>query len=159
MDKKKLQWCLKQKNCVELIEPNKNLAEGYIRKAEDALEEMRNAKKKEWKIETGYYAMYHSVYSLFMKIGLKSEIHACTIEFAGRFLSEYFSEEDIEILGNALETRKNATYYVNREIKDEAFKEIMSEAPKILVKCKSILPKLTEKKISEIRLKIKAEKR
>ncbi len=151
MAKSKIKWCFNQKSCVEIIEPNENLSRGFLKKAEDALEEMRNAKKREWKIETGYYAIYHPIYSLLMKIGLKSELHVCTIEFIGELLPEYFSKDQIAMLNRALQTRKDATYYVNREIRDEAMKEIMDEAPRMIVKCKSIIPKLTEKKIIEIR--------
>jgi uncharacterized protein (UPF0332 family) len=150
----KIQWCFRQKNCVELIDTNENLAQGYIKKAEDALEEMRNAIKREWRIETAYYAMYHSIYSLLMKIGLKSELHACTIEFIGKLFPEDFPEETIMVLKKSLEIRKDATYYVNREITDDAMIEMMVEAPKIIAKCKAILPKITESKVKAIRKEI-----
>ncbi len=40
----KIKWCCKQSHGVSLIEQNKNLAEGFIIKAEHSLEEMKNAK-------------------------------------------------------------------------------------------------------------------
>ena len=33
----KIKWCLKQKNGLELVEPNEELAKAYIKKAEDSL--------------------------------------------------------------------------------------------------------------------------
>jgi len=39
---KRIIWCIKQKRGLELIEPNKNLSEAYIKKAEESLEVMHN---------------------------------------------------------------------------------------------------------------------
>ena len=49
-------WCKKQKNGIELIEPNKNLATAYIKKAEAALETSKLAKSKDWIISASYSA-------------------------------------------------------------------------------------------------------
>ncbi|MEM3555962.1 MAG: hypothetical protein QXF56_04560 [Candidatus Micrarchaeia archaeon] len=65
----KLKWCLKTKNGIELTEPNSNLADAYIKKAEESLETMRLAKSRDWKISTAYYTIYFSVYAILMKIG------------------------------------------------------------------------------------------
>ena len=91
---KKLKWCCKQKHGIELVEPNKNLADAYIQKAGRSLEELRNAKYKETKISFAYYVMYESVYSILQIIGIKSEIHTCTFELMKVFLSEHFNEKD-----------------------------------------------------------------
>jgi len=78
---------------LRLIEPNSNLAKAYIKKSEEALESMRVNIVKDWRISTAYYTLYFSLYSVLTKIGIKCEIHSCTIEFAKRFLYEFFSEE------------------------------------------------------------------
>ena len=74
-----------------MVEPNSNLAEAYIKKAEEALESMRINVVKDWKISTAYYTLYFSLYSILTRIGIKCEIHSCTIAFAKRFLREFFS--------------------------------------------------------------------
>lgn len=37
---KKLNWCFKQKDGINIINPNSNLAKAYIKKAEESLETM-----------------------------------------------------------------------------------------------------------------------
>lgn len=86
----KIRWCFEQKG-IELIEPNENLMEGYFKKAENALKAMKREKgNPEWEISAAYYSMYFSVYAILMKIGIKSEIHSCTIEIVRKFLGDYF---------------------------------------------------------------------
>lgn len=79
---KNINWCKKQSEGLELINPNSNLCQEYFKKAENALDALRKLDCNiEWQISSAYYAMYFSLYALFMKIGLKSEIHKCTITF------------------------------------------------------------------------------
>src|SRR3989344_2215853 len=147
----KIKWCAGKKEGLSLIEPNSNLAEAYIKKAEEALESMRINVIKDWKISTAYYTIYFSLYSILIKIGVKCEIHSCTIEFAKRFLKEFFSEEELDFTEDSLKARIDSQYYVDRTVPDEQYNRMAKNAPEFLVKCKSILIKLNEKKINEIR--------
>ena len=122
---KKIEWCFNKKNGIELIDPNKNLAEGYILKAESSLETSRLAKSKDWKISAAYYAMYFSIYSILQKIGVKCEIHTCTIIFANEFLKEYLTKDELTILDEAFDARQDAQYYVDREIDNKTYEEII----------------------------------
>ena len=89
--KDRLKWCCNQKHGIELIEPNKNLADAFILKAEHFLEEMKNAKYKESKISFAYYTMYNGVYALLQRMGIKSEIHVCTFECIRAFFPLSFT--------------------------------------------------------------------
>lgn len=151
----KIKWCAGKKEGLSLIEPNSNLAEAYIKKSEEALESMRVNIIKDWKISTAYYTLYFSLYSVLTKIGIKCEIHSCTIEFAKRFLKEFFSEEELDFTEDSLKARIDSQYYVDRTVPDEQYKKMIKKAPEFLVKCKSILIKLNEKKINEIRMEFK----
>ena len=158
----KVKWCVGKKEGLSLIESNLNLAEAYTKKAEEALESMRVNVIKDWKISTAYYTLYFSLYSILMKIGLKCEIHSCTIAFAKRFLREFFSEEDLDFIEDSLKARIDSQYYIDRTVPDEQYNKMVKNTPWFLVKCKSILIKLNEKKINEVRKKFKkalAEKR
>jgi len=106
---------------------------------------------KDWKISTAYYTVYFSLYAVLMKLGVKSEIHSCTIEFAKRFLKEYFEEKELDFIEDSLKARVDSQYYINRTVPDEQYNKMIQKAPKFLVKCKSILIKLNEKKVNEIR--------
>ncbi len=132
-------------------EPNTNLAEAYLKKAEEALESMRINTIKDWKISTAYYTIYFSLYAMLTRIGIKCEIHSCTIEFANRFLREFFTETDIDFLERALKARVDTQYYIDRTISDKEYEQMITKAPEFLVKCKSIVLTLNEKKINEIR--------
>ena len=147
----KIRWCVKKKEGLRFIEPNSNLAEAYIKKAEEALESVRINTIKDWKISTAYYTLYFSLYSILMKVGIKCEIHSCTIEFTKEYLKENFSLEEIKLVINSLKARTDSQYYVDRTVPDIQLDKMILEAPKFLVKCKSVLISLNENKIKEIR--------
>ncbi|HLC57439.1 MAG TPA: hypothetical protein VJH95_02620 [Candidatus Nanoarchaeia archaeon] len=147
----KIMWCLSKKEGLSFVEPNQNLANAYLLKSEQALESLRINTIKDWRIATAYYTMYFAVYSLLMKIGIKCEIHSCTLAFAKEFLSAYFTKEEIKFFEDALQARTDTQYYVNREVPDEQYAAMVKRAPEVLVKCKSIILKLNEKKVREIR--------
>ncbi len=151
----KIKWCAKKSDGLTLVEPNDNLSNAYIKKAEEALESARLNIAKDWKISAAYYSLYFSLYSILMKIGIKCEIHSCTIEFAKRFLGEYFNEDEISFLEASLKARIDSQYYVDRSVSDEQYKRMMADTPRFLVKCKSISIKLNEKTANEIRERLK----
>jgi len=147
----KIKWCVGKKGGLSLIESNSNLAEAYIKKSEEALESMRVNIIKDWRISTAYYTLYFSLYSILTKIGIKCEIHSCTIEFARRFLKDYFNDEELDFIEDSLKARIDSQYYIDRTVSDEQYNKMIMKAPEFLVKCKSILIKLNEKKVNEIR--------
>ena|SRR3989344_9037139 len=155
MASKKLVWCCKQRHGISLVEPSKNLAAAFIEKAGRSLEEMKNAKYTESKLNFAYYAMYESVYAVLQRIGVKSEIHLCTFEFMKAFLTEDFSAEESSFIEKSHTARNDTTYYVNRKVSDQMTKEMMKQAPLFFVKCKSILDKITENKIKAVRDEVK----
>ncbi len=142
-----------------MVEPNSNLAEAYIKKAEEALESLRVNVIKDWRISTAYYSAYFSIYALLIKTGIKCEIHSCTIEFAKRFLKEYFTEEELNFIEDSLKARINSQYYVDLTVPDLQYNNMVGRAPEFLVKCKSVLSKLNENKIREIRKKFQKARR
>ncbi|MDP3699018.1 MAG: HEPN domain-containing protein [Nanoarchaeota archaeon] len=147
----KIKWCAGKKGGLSLIEPNSDLANAYIKKAEEALESMRVNIIKDWKISTAYYTIYFSLYAILMKIGIKCEIHSCTIEFTKRFLKDYFQEPELNFMEESLKARVDSQYYIDRTVPDEQYRQMIKRAPEFLVKCKSVIIKLNEKKINEIR--------
>ena len=144
-----IDWCLKQKRGIELTEPSENLRNAYLIKAEDALDTLRTSKSRDWQLTTAYYTIYHAIYALLMRLGVRCEIHSCTIEFAKRFLKEHFSPEDFELMDKAFSARINSQYYVNRNVPDRNYELIMKKTPAFLVKCKNII--LEQQEIERIR--------
>lgn len=84
MDVKKLKWCCKQSAGLKIDKPNDNLVKEYLQSAEETLSVLQDIKGKSnmWLATTKYYSEYFSIYALLQKIGIKCEIHDCTIEIA-----------------------------------------------------------------------------
>ena len=147
-----IKWCLNQRRGIELVEPNDNLQKAYISKAEDSLETLQTSRNKDWKLTAAYYTIYQGIYSILMKIGIKCEIHSCTIEFTKKFLGDYFNLENIELIEIASSARIDAQYYVNRKVPDKNYSLILEKTPEFLVKCKNLT--ITPSEIKKIRAKI-----
>ena len=60
-----------------------------------------------------------------MKLGVKSEIHSCTIECAKRFLKEYFEETELDFTEDSLKARIDAQYYIDRNVPDEQYNKMI----------------------------------
>ena len=68
---------------MKLLVPDDDLAEEYYKSSEETLmvgNLIKNSGSNMWLATQKYYAEYLAAYSLLMKIGIKSEIHSCTIE-------------------------------------------------------------------------------
>ena len=151
----KLKWCFKKEQGLRMIEPNKNLAQAYLVKAEEALTSLRINTIKDWKISTAYYTIYFSLYALLMRIGIRCEIHSCTISFVQHYLASYFTPEELVFFERALETRVDAQYYVDRSVSNENYSRLIKNAPLVLAQCRSLLEQFTEKEINVLRTQVK----
>ena len=152
---KKIAWCKSKSGGLILCDSNVNLSSAYLKKANESLESIFLNKYKDWKLATEYYAIYFSLYSILLKIGVKCEIHSCTIEFVNVFLKKYFSSDDLVFIKKALKSRIDSQYYVDKVVLDKDFYNIINSAPMFFLKCKSILSKLNEKAILDIRTNFK----
>lgn len=146
-------WCCNQKDGIKLVESNDNLARAYSQMAEDAIGTMNREKDKNltFGISACYYSMYYSLYSIMMKIGIKCEIHSCSLEFMKQFLLEYYSQEDLKLIKKSFDLRGMAQYYPSKIIKKDESDFIISQASIFLNKSKEILSKINQKDIEKIR--------
>ena len=150
-------FCFKKAGGLKLINPNERLVGVYKKKSISALNMLESAKEKqedEWILDTSYYAKYFIVYALFMKAGIKSEIHDCTI-FA---LKSLFVEEGIiindilEELKKSKDLRVGALYY-DKDFDREAILKRAKTAPEFCLQVESILDKITKEDIEKVRKK------
>lgn len=146
---RKIDWCKEQKKGFRIQQPSENLSRGYILKANTALEAMREVDSFEWKIVTSYYSIYFSLYSLLMQLGLKSEIHSCTIEFAKKFLTDYFSELELTFIEDAFELRNKLQYYLDYTITRDKIDEFSQKTLLFHIKCKQV--RFSQNEIKSIR--------
>jgi uncharacterized protein (UPF0332 family) len=147
-----IEWCKKQKAGIREVEPSEDMAKSYLEMAETTLRELKNVKTNIWKTSMVYYVVYYSLYSLMMKVGVKCEIHSCSIEFMKQYLKDYYSIEDIGLIEQAFEERNKAQYYPEEQINK---KELEINAGDFFVKTKEIVGKISDSEIEKIREMIK----
>jgi len=150
----KISWCKKQEKGIKLIEPNDNLSKEYYENAEESLRVLRSiniTKSNMWLATAKYYIEYFAVYSILMKIGIKCEIHDCTIA-----LIKFLEDEEIikkgvyQRLEEDKELRIDNQYYLkNRHVKID-----FNELSEFLISIKNSLDNLSSEKIEELRRKI-----
>lgn len=118
MDVDKLKWCCKQSAGLKIEIPNENLAKEYLESAEETLSVLQNitGKSNMWLATTKYYCEYFSIYALLKRIGLKCEIHDCTIEIA-KLLEEMkiIPEDYSKKLENDKDLRIENQYYLKNK--------------------------------------------
>lgn len=144
-----IEWCKKQG--MKLIEPNNNLAEEYYKNAEETLRVtnlIKNSGSNMWLATQKYYTEYLAAYSLLMKIGIKSEIHSCTIEVIKLLEKENIIDfEFSKLLEEDKDLRIDNQYYLkNKPVNLDSRK--LSD---ILLKIRNIIDKLTDRDIKRIR--------
>lgn len=144
-----LDWCKKQG--LKLIAPNDNLAEEYFSSAEETLRvsnAIRNSGSNLWLATQKYYAEYLAAYSILMKIGVKSEIHSCTIEIINLLEKEgMINFHFAAVLEEDKQLRIDNQYYLkNRPVNFDPKK--LSE---LLLNIRKILDTITAERIEQIR--------
>src|SRR4030042_7096511 len=121
-------FCFKKTGGLKLVNPNERLVEVYKKKSRSALNMLESAKEKqenEWILDTSYYAKYFMIYALFMKVGIKSEIHDCTI-FALKSIFHdvgLISSEICKDIKDSRDLRVGSLYYDKDFGKDEILKK------------------------------------
>lgn len=149
-----LDWCKKQKKGIKLIEPNDNLAKEYIETAEETLGILKDIedKSKVWLATTKYYCEYFAVYSLLMRIGIKCEIHDCTIAVCSLLEKEgVIPSGYVKVLIKDKKLRIDNQYYLkNREVVLNYDKVV-----EFVLNIKNISLKLNREEIDRIRKIIK----
>lgn len=147
-----IEWCLSQRNGLEIVAPNKNMSESYLKMAEESIGVLNDIKKSHiWIATTSYYIFYYSLYSLMLRLGVKCEIHACSIEFMKAYLKEFYSKEDIEMIEKALSARINLQYYADRPVDKTTIEESRKYCKNFFIKTKEILSSISEEKTEKIR--------
>ena len=140
---------------MKLIEPNDNLAEEYFKNAEETLRVtnlIKDSGSNMWLATQKYYTEYLSAYSLLMKIGIKSEIHSCTIEIIKVLEKEKIIDFNFsKILEDDKELRIDNQYYLKNRPVDFNSRKLAE----ILLKIRKILNTLSRQQITKIRLNIK----
>ncbi len=149
-----IKWCLNQKNGLELIKPNTNMPESYLKMAEESINELSNIKSNIWTATASYYIFYYSLYALMLRIGIKCEIHSCSLEFMGKFLMNFYGAIDLDMINKAFSARIDLQYYADRPVDKIPIRLARAYCKTFFIKTKEILSKITEEQIQDIRNKL-----
>jgi uncharacterized protein (UPF0332 family) len=152
---KTLSWCLKKKKGIRLVKPNSRLSEVYLKKAKSSLNMMNAAQQigeVEWTVTTAYYARYFVLYALLMKLGIKSEIHDCSIAVAHLIAEQGIIPLDlVDDISSAKEQRIDMQYYLPKEIKKENIEKNVKKARTFVLEMEKIIEIIDEKQINLVR--------
>lgn len=155
MEDRSIIWCLKQKRGIRIIDPNENLVKEYLRKATGSLNTMNAAlqiNETEWIMTTAYYARYFALYALLMKLGVKSEIHDCSIAVASLLAREgILTENLVNDISQAKEMRVDVQYYVTRELEQGKVRRNVESARKFVLEIEKAIENITTEQIESIR--------
>ena len=146
-----LQWCLKQSKGIRVVKPSENLVKAYLQKSRNASKSMEvnaQAGLVEWAVSASYYAKYFAVYSLLSKIGVKCEIHDCTITLFEYLFGDIITKEMLTDLRNSKENRVEAQYYT-QEIRVELEQEI-KKTKQFVLEIEKVIDGLNPEKISRL---------
>lgn len=155
-DKRYLSWCLRQSKGIKLVRPSENLVRAYVEKSRNALRAMEvNAKAGivEWAVSAGYYAKYFSVYALLSEIGVKCEIHDCTIALFNYLFSDSVSPGIIRELYQSKEDRIEMQYFV-REVKVDLYR-LIAETRDFVFEMEKLMDGLNSERVGLLRNKLK----
>ena len=86
-----------------------------------------------------------------LKIGIKCEIHLCSIEFMKKFLSKIYNKTDIDMMEKAFSARIDLQYYSDRPVNQLVIEQSKRYCRDFFIKTKDILSKITESQILSIR--------
>lgn len=118
-DKEYLKWCADKNKGIKLVSPSVNLVRAYLEKSRTAIKSMElnaNAGIIEWAVSASYYARYFAVYALMAKIGVKCEIHDCTIALFAYLFKDSVPRNFIKEFMQSKDDRVDMQYYP-KEIK------------------------------------------
>jgi len=154
MDAGKLKWCFLQNKGIKFIEPNENLAREYIETSEETLIVLQDIKSKSkvWLATTKYYCEYFIFYALLMRIGIKCEIHDCSIE-----LSKLFEEENMIPKGFSKILEKDKGLRIDNQyyLKNKKVDLNIDELREFILKIKDKVNTIKNDEINQIRDKLK----
>lgn len=142
-----------------MVQPNENLTKAYLKKAISALNTMNatvQIKETDWITTTAYYARYFALYALLTKIGIKSEIHDCSIAIA-RLLAEngILGEDLVNDISNSKQVRIDTQYYVGIELNQASIKRNVENARKFVLEIEKVIENMTPDQTENLRKHIR----
>jgi len=150
---KKLKWCFKIKDGLQIVEPNERLSKSYLEEAKSSLARAEKDFQDGdllWATIVIYYSEYYALYSFLQRIGIKCENHSCSI----LAITYLLGEEKTKIINVHKDKRIDAQYYM-RIGKEEQVEKMLQEAKEFVSIFDEIVSNINEEEINSYREKIK----
>ena len=138
-----------------MIQPSDNLARAYLHKTKNAIKSMEvNAQAgiTDWTISASYYARYFAVYALLMKVGVKSEIHDCTIALFSYLFGDDAPQHLTRQLRQSKKDRIENQYYT--QTSSVNLEETVKQTRAFTLEIDKIIDELTTETISQHRKRL-----
>lgn len=151
-----LKWCSNQGKGIRLTKPSENLVRAYLQKSRNSLKSMdANVKVGivEWAVSTSYYARYFAVYALLSKVGVKCEIHDCTIALFSYLFGDSVPHQLVEELRQSKEDRIEVQYYT-REV-DVDLGKLMVRTKAFVLEMEKMIDGLNHERIASLQGKLR----
>jgi uncharacterized protein (UPF0332 family) len=155
-DKSYLKWCMEQNRGIRATKPSENIAKAYLHKTRNALKSMEvnaEAGLTDWTISASYYAKYFAVYALLTRIGIKSEIHDCTIALFEYLFGNDVPPQIIQQLRQSKQERIETQYYTRAVTVDLG--KTLGQTRAFTLEIERIIDGLTQERITSYQNKIR----
>ncbi len=108
----------------------------------------------EWAVSASYYAKYFAVYALLRKIGVKCEIHDCTIALFAHLFSDSVPRQLVQEIRRSKEDRIESQYYT-AEIKVD-FGDLIVQTRRFVLEIERLLDGLNAEGIKSLQGRLKS---
>lgn len=140
---------------LKLTIPSTKMAASYLKMAEDTLGSLDKSEScKIWTAAKVYYVFYYALYAVMLSIGVKCEIHACSLEFMKKFLVPPYSKKDVVMIRKAFINRNNLQYYADRPVSREEIEETKKYCTGFYTATKDIIAGMTLSQAKLVRDKL-----
>jgi len=149
---KKLKWCFKIRDGLQVVDPNERLSKSYLDEAKSSLAKAEKDFQEGdllWATVVIYYSEYYALYSFLQRIGVKCENHSCSI-LAVTYL---LGEDKTKVINEHKDKRIDAQYYM-RVGKEEQVQKMLQEAKEFVSIFDELVSNVNEEEITSYREKI-----
>lgn len=108
---------------------------------------------EEWAVSASYYAKYFAVYALLSKIGVKCEIHDCTIALFGHLFSTVELHHLVRELRQSKEDRVDVQYYSTRL--NVNLVDLMQRTKQFVLQVEELMDGLNAEKVAALQQKLR----
>ena len=147
-----VRWCLRQKSGIDVIEPNENMSRSYLAMAEESIKVIDKMEQSRiWTATAAYYIFYYSLYALMLRLGVKCEIHSCSLAFMEEFLNSLYNGKDVMMIKKAFSARVDLQYYADRPVDEEVIAQVKRYCKEFFLRTEDLLIRIKEAQVNEIR--------